>query len=154
MEDNNKNLAYYMNLPYTIEITQDHSEDNPGWIASVKELPGCITQADTFEELEEMIKEAMRSWIEVALEDGISIPEPRMEEDYSGKFVVRLPKSLHRDLVELSEEEGVSLNTFVIHTLARAVGSHSQKTAKTKSDQLYRIEKGLKINRVIADKDN
>ena len=143
-----------MNLPYRIEVTQDHSEDNPGWVAMIKELPGCITQADTFEELEEMIKDSMRSWIEVALEDGLAIPEPRVEDDFSGKFVVRLPKSLHRELVELSDEEGVSLNTFVIHALARAVGSHSQQTATTKSDQLYRVDKGLKINHVIVDKEN
>ena len=143
-----------MNLPYRIEVTQDHSKDNPGWVANVKELPGCITQADTFEELEEMIKDSMRSWIEVALEDGLAIPEPRVEDDFSGKFVVRLPKSLHRELVELSDEEGVSLNTFVIQALARAVGSHSQQTATTKSDQLYRVDKGLKINHVIADKEN
>jgi antitoxin HicB len=106
MEEKIKNLAYYINLPYTIEITQDHSEDNPGWVARVKELPGCITQADSFDELEAMIKDAICSWIEVALEDGIPIPEPRLEDEYSGKFVVRLPKSLHRDLVERSEDEG------------------------------------------------
>jgi antitoxin HicB len=153
MEEKIKNLAYYINLPYTIEITQDHSEDNPGWVARVKELPGCITQADSFDELEAMIKDAICSWIEVALEDGIPIPEPRLEDEYSGKFVVRLPKSLHRDLVERSEDEGVSLNTFVIDTLARAMGTHRQHTTIPKSDQLYSIEKSSHINRVIADKD-
>ena len=152
MKKIDKNSTYYMNLPYTIEVMQDQSEDNPGWVTSVKELPGCITQADTFEELEEMIKDSMRNWIEVALEDGIIIPEPRMEDDFSGKFVVRLPKSLHRELVELSEEEGVSLNTFVIQALARAVGSQSQKSTKKNKGQLYRVDKGLPINRVIADK--
>jgi len=154
MKNINKKLDYYMKLPYRIEVTQDHSEENPGWVAKVKELPGCITQADTFEELEEMIFDALRSWIEIALEDGVTIPEPRSDAEYSGKFVVRLPKSLHRALVELSDEEGVSLNTFVIQALARAVGSPSQQTATTKSDQLYRVDKGLKINHVIADNEN
>jgi hypothetical protein len=71
-----------------------------------------------------MIREAMQLWLEVALEEGIPIPEPRPEEDYSGKFVVRVPRSLHRELVEHAEREGVSLNQYINVVLARAVGRH------------------------------
>lgn len=152
MKENYKDINYYLGLPYSIEITRDTDEENPGWVAKIKELPGCITQADIFEELEGMVQDAMRSWIEVALEDGIAIPEPRLDEGYSGKFVVRLPKSLHRDLVELSEEEGVSLNTWVIHTLAKSVGQINQNSGKTVDELLYRKEKRLPYNRIIADK--
>ena len=49
-----------MQLPYTIEVHHDTSVDPSGWVARVVELPGCITQADTLEELGEMIKEAMK----------------------------------------------------------------------------------------------
>jgi hypothetical protein len=69
-----------------------------------------------------MIQDAMRGWIEVSLEDGDPIPEPRLLEDYSGKFVVRLPRSLHRDLVEMASQEGVSLNQYVNVALGRSVG--------------------------------
>jgi antitoxin HicB len=149
---NRKTLEYYMDLPYAIEVMRDTDEENPGWVAKIKELPGCLTQADTFEELEEMIHDAMRSWIEVALEDGISIPEPRLEDDYSGKFVVRLPRSLHRELVEQSELEGVSLNTWVINILAKSVGAKSQSISPAKSEQLYRQDNDLKVDRIIAEK--
>jgi antitoxin HicB len=118
-----RTIDEYLALPYTIEVSWDQSDDHPGWFARVVELPGCMTQADTFEELEAMIKDAMRAWIEAALEDGQAIPEPRPVESYSGKFVVRVPKSLHRELVETAERDGVSLNTFVNVALARAVGS-------------------------------
>lgn len=111
----------YLKLPYHIEIIRDEDEENPGWAARVIELPGCITQGDTFEELGEMIEDAMRGWIGIALEDGIPVPEPAPDEDYSGKFVVRLPRSLHRQLAEAAEREGVSLNQFVNVALARAV---------------------------------
>lgn len=111
----------YLKLPYHIEIIRDEDTENPGWVARVIELPGCITQGDTFEELGEMIEDAMRGWIAVALEDGIPVPEPAPDEDYSGKFVVRLPRSLHRQLAETAEREGVSLNQFVNVALARAV---------------------------------
>lgn len=111
----------YLKLPYHIEVVYDNDEENPGWVARVRELRGCITQGDTFEELGEMIQDAMRGWLEIALEDNIPIPEPAPDEDYSGKFVVRLPRSLHRELAQRAEQEGVSLNQFVNVALARAV---------------------------------
>lgn len=40
---------------------------------------------------------------------------------YSGKFTVRLPKSLHQALVNRAEKEGVSLNLFVTNALSRTV---------------------------------
>ena len=122
MDEQNKDLSYYLSLPYTIEVILDNDEENPGWVARVVELPGCITQADCFEELGEMIQDAMRGWIEVGLEDGITIPEPYSHEDYSGKFVVRVPKYLHRELVKTAERENVSLNAFISTTLGKAVG--------------------------------
>jgi antitoxin HicB len=122
MEEPNKDLLYYLSLPYTIEVSRDNDEENPGWVARVVELPGCITQADSFEELGEMIQDAMRGWIEVGLEAGIPIPEPNAREEYSGKFVVRVPKYLHRELVKTAERENVSLNAFISTTLGKAVG--------------------------------
>ncbi len=112
----------YLKLPYAIEVVYDQSDDHPGWFARVVELPGCMTQADTFAELESMIEDAMRGWIEAGLEDGQPIPEPRPAESYSGKFVVRLPRSLHRQLAEAAERDGVSLNAYVSVALGRAVG--------------------------------
>lgn len=117
----NKTVEYYLSLPYTIELVPEPQE---GWFVSVKELPGCMSQGDTPEEAIEMIQDAMRGWIEVSLEDGDPIPEPRPLEDYSGKFVVRVPHSLHRELVEHAEREGVSLNQYINVALARAVGRH------------------------------
>ena len=114
-----KTVDYYMNLPYTIELQRDVEA---GWFVRVKELPGCMSQGDTAQEAIEMVQDAMSGWLEVSLEQGHVIPEPRPEEDYSGKFVVRLPRSLHRELVEAAEHDGVSLNSFVNVSLGRAVG--------------------------------
>ena len=114
-----KKVEYYMNLPYTIEMRQ---EPEGGWFVRVKELRGCMSDGDTPEEAATMIQEAMELWLEVALEEGVPIPEPRPESDYSGKFVVRVPRSLHRELVETAEQEGVSLNQYINVTLAHTVG--------------------------------
>ncbi|RPI87345.1 MAG: toxin-antitoxin system HicB family antitoxin [Chloroflexi bacterium] len=119
----------YLKLPYTIEVVRDDDYENPGWVARVKELTGCITQGDTFEELQEMIEDSMRLWIETALEDGEEIPVPRQEEKHSGKFIVRVPRSLHRELVETAEKEGVSLNMYISTALGKAVGISASKKA-------------------------
>jgi predicted HicB family RNase H-like nuclease len=88
-----------------------------------------MTQADTFDELGEMIEDAMRAWIETALEDGQSIPEPRRDESYSGKFVLRVPRSLHRELAEAAERDNVSLNTFSVTALSKAIGGQVSASA-------------------------
>jgi antitoxin HicB len=126
----NKTLDDYLHLPYTIEVTRDAGESYSGLFARVVELPGCMTQADTFDELEEMIEDAMRGWIEAALESGQDIPEPHPEEKYSGKFIVRVPRSLHRALVETARREGVSLNLFVSTTLGKAIGHENSEIKK------------------------
>jgi antitoxin HicB len=72
-----KTLKYYLSLPYTIEIIPD-TEDG-GYVARIKELRGCLTQADKWEELQLMIQEAKEGWLETALESGHVIPEPAGE---------------------------------------------------------------------------
>jgi antitoxin HicB len=118
MEAEEKTLDYYRSLPYTVEVR--HNED--GWFAKVVDLPGCMTWADTFEELGPMIEDAKLGWIEDAMEHGDPVPEPRPTEDFSGKVVLRMPKSLHRDLVRKAKDEGVSLNQIMVANLARSVG--------------------------------
>jgi predicted RNase H-like HicB family nuclease len=70
-----KMLEYYLSLPYTLEVIPD--TESSGWMIKIKELPGCMTQADTWGEILPMIEEAKRLWLEVALEHGHRIPEPQ-----------------------------------------------------------------------------
>lgn len=44
------------------------------------------------------------------------------DRDYSGKVMLRIPSSLHRELARQAEQEGVSLNQFAAAALAGAVG--------------------------------
>jgi antitoxin HicB len=66
----------YLKLPYHIVTIYDDTPGNSGWVAYVQEWKGCITQADTWEELGQMIHDAMKSWVTVALEEGYEIPLP------------------------------------------------------------------------------
>ncbi|OAT80357.1 type II toxin-antitoxin system HicB family antitoxin [Desulfotomaculum copahuensis] len=113
-----KDLQYYLALPYRMAITP---AEEGGYVVSIPALTGCISQGETVEEAIKMIEDAKKCWLEVALAEGIPIPEPT-DEEYSGKFNVRVPKSLHRILVEKAKEENVSLNQYINYQLSRGVG--------------------------------
>jgi predicted RNase H-like HicB family nuclease len=118
-----KTIDEYLDLPYAFVVTRDVDEEGrAGWVAEVEELPGCISQGGTPDEALENVRDAMRAWISVALDDGVEVSEPRAAADYSGRFLVRVPASPHADLARRASHEGVSLNQFVTGALAGAVG--------------------------------
>ena len=86
--------------------------------AKVLELDGCQSTGDTFEEAYQSLREAMEGWIEAKLEGGFEIPLPIGYEQFSGKFIVRIPKSLHYKLSVEAEQEGVSLNQYALYKLS------------------------------------
>lgn len=115
-----KDIDYYMKLPYKIIIKPSVEG---GYVAFIPELEGCITQAETLHELAEMIEDAKLCWLESALEDGVVIPEPTDDEEYSGKFNLRIPKSLHKDLATKAKDENVSLNQMATYLLAKGLNT-------------------------------
>jgi predicted RNase H-like HicB family nuclease len=116
-----KTVDDYMDLPYTF-LTVKQPDDT--FFIKVKELEGCMSVGDSIEDAYVMIRDAMRSWISMALEEQDTIPEPESlsTREYSGKFVVRTPTSLHRELAEKAEANHVSLNAFVVSLLSRQSG--------------------------------
>lgn len=113
-------LKYYMSLPYSIVIRLDEQGD---YVARVDELPGCTAHGKTQEEALAVLRDVMESWISDCLEAGDPIPEPEPEDELpSGKWVQRVPRSLHKKLAALAKKEKVSLNQLVASFLAEAVG--------------------------------
>lgn len=113
------NVADYLNLPYDCVIKQIVDESGIYFHATVLELDGCQSTGETFQEAYEGLREAMEGWIEIKLKNGYSVPVPIDTENYSGKFVLRLPKSLHCRLAMEAEKEGVSLNQYALYKLAQ-----------------------------------
>ena len=111
-----KNLKYYLNLDYTIRLKEN---SDGSFFAEIEELPGCMTEGDNKEEALDMLEDARKAWLMVALKRKITIPEPSSNE-FSGKFNVRVPKFLHRMLAYKAKNEGVSLNTLISTTLSSA----------------------------------
>ena len=121
-----KNLEYYMRLPYKIEIVPD--EEGDGYHAEIPDLKGCMAFGETIEEALNTLEDVKKAWLEIALERGWSIAEPVDLElrAYSGRFNVRLPRYLHRNLARLAESNSTSLNQLVVAFLAEAVSEQRQ----------------------------
>jgi predicted RNase H-like HicB family nuclease len=126
-------LEHYLALEYHYIVVPDDGS----FFIKFPDLPGCITQVEDPAEIAAMAEEIRTLWIEGEYEDGHDIPEPSYFSGYSGKFVVRLPKRLHRDLAESAERDGVSLNAYVMSLLAE------RNLAAQIDARLDRIERSL-----------
>ena len=113
-----KKVKDYMKLPYNYIIQPIEDESGAYYYAKVLEFDGCQSTGETFEESYNNLKEAMEGWIETKLEAGLDIPIPVGYEDFSGKFMIRIPKSLHYKLTIEAKQEGVSLNQYALYKLS------------------------------------
>ncbi|PSB57258.1 type II toxin-antitoxin system HicB family antitoxin [Chamaesiphon polymorphus] len=68
-----RTLADYLNLKYPITL---HADPDGGYVAEIKDLPGCLTQGETIEATLENINEARELWLETVYELGKTIPLP------------------------------------------------------------------------------
>lgn len=116
---NEQPLEYYLDLVYSVTLDPD---PEGGYVAQIRDLPGCLTQGETLEETMANIQEARELWIETAYEMGDPISLPNTMSEYSGKLLLRMPKSLHRDLARQAEVESVSLNQYINLLLSKTSG--------------------------------
>ncbi|NJA06892.1 toxin-antitoxin system HicB family antitoxin [Methylococcaceae bacterium WWC4] len=98
------------------------SDESGGYSASVLEFPGCFAEGDTAEEAIKNLESSAESWVAAAIESGYTVRSPIDFDGCSGKTVVRMPRSLHKQAVELAELEGCSLNQLLVTAIAHYVG--------------------------------
>jgi predicted RNase H-like HicB family nuclease len=108
-----------MALPYSKVVTFYDDESGQYFVSEVLELSGCSSTGDTETEALECLKEAMEGYLQTKLDYGDPIPEPVKTEEFNGKFLLRLPKTLHRKLSYESKKEGVSLNQYALYKLSQ-----------------------------------
>jgi predicted HicB family RNase H-like nuclease len=112
----------YLRRPYARVILP---ESDGTFRGEIIEFPGCIASGQTAAETLSNLEEAANSWILAAQARGQNIPEPvEASNDFSGRLALRLPRSLHKKATWVAEREGVSLNQFIVVSLAEAVGEY------------------------------
>lgn len=102
--------------------------DGGGYLITFPDLPGCMSDGETEAEAVANGREAFIAVVSALADMGRDIPAPSFSSDdaaapgVSGKFVARVPKSIHAKLTIRAKAEGVSLNTLVLTLIAEGLG--------------------------------
>ncbi len=93
---------------YTYRVTW--SEDDQEYVGLCAEFPGLSWLAASPEAALRGIRRVVADSVEDMQCSGERVPEPLASRKFSGKFMVRVPPELHRELTLQAAEAGVSLN--------------------------------------------
>ena len=96
------------------------SEKDQEHVALCSEFPSLNWLAATPEGALRGIRKTVAKVVADMQASNEQIPEPLVSRTYSGKFMVRIPPAVHRDLTMEAAEEQVSLNRLVSAKLAHA----------------------------------
>jgi antitoxin HicB len=103
-------------------------DEGGGFLITLPDLPGCMADGATEAETIEAGRDAFLCWVSAAADMGDPIPAPKFRTvvadttEPSGKFVQRVPKSIHAQLAVRAKQEGVSLNSLVLAFIADGLG--------------------------------
>lgn len=121
------------------------SEEDSGFIATCPDFPGLSSFGETEDEALSEAKIALGLFVESLGESGDELPVPTQVTEYSGQIRFRMPKSLHGSLVQQSNNEGVSLNTWMVTLLS---GSNSSTMLADKvCSKIDKVEKAIHLQR-------
>lgn len=107
---------------YRIIIQPLDADDGGGYLVRVPELPGCMADGETIEEAIKDVEGAIEQWIATAVSLGRPVPDPGSFASFSGKWVQRVSKRLHMELVTTAASEGISLNQLVVSLVSKGLG--------------------------------
>jgi predicted RNase H-like HicB family nuclease len=112
-------VVEYLRKPYSrILIPQDDGS----FSAEILEFPGCFAHGDSADSAYASLEDAATSWLLACLEGNIPIPPPLTNYEVSGKFALRLPRSLYVKATLAAAKEGTSLNQWVTSAVSERLG--------------------------------
>jgi antitoxin HicB len=115
--------AEYLKRPYSRVVVP---ESDGTFRGEILEFPGCIASGDTAQETLAKLEDVAESWLQSMLDRGQQIPDPLEANNYSGKLVLRLSKSVHQKAAIAARLDGVSLNYFIANCVAECIGARSR----------------------------
>lgn len=117
-----KEAQKYLSKPYSrILVPQDAG----GFSAEVLEFPGCFAEGETADETYANLEACASDWLVAMIEKGEHIPSPLTNYEASGRFALRLPRSLYARAAKAAAKEGISLNQYISNAVAERLGSTS-----------------------------
>jgi predicted HicB family RNase H-like nuclease len=125
-EVSDSTVQYYVALPYHVALASDGTDGEQPWCARVEELPGCTAAGASAVDAVAAVPDAIAAWVAQALAAGREVPEPRSARSFSGRLLLRMPLSLHAELAQAAERDGVSLNAYITAQLAVAIHARAE----------------------------
>ncbi|HRQ42192.1 MAG TPA: toxin-antitoxin system HicB family antitoxin [Chloroflexota bacterium] len=107
---------------YPFEIRPLTAAEGGGFLISFPDFSECISDGETVEEAIQNGLDALQETIAALESLNLPVPEPGSGGSYSGKFIQRVPKSMHARLAMRAKQEGVSMNSLVTTILAESLG--------------------------------
>jgi antitoxin HicB len=107
---------------YPFEVRPLSAEEGGGFLISYPDFSDCISDGETVEEALTNGKDALKATIAALKAKELPVPAPNGGGVASGKFVARVPKTVHARLTSRAKAEGVSLNTLVLSFIAEGLG--------------------------------
>ena len=102
---------------YTYRVTW--SENDKEYVGLCAEFPSLSWLAKRPETALKGIRDLVADVVKDMLKTGEKAPQPLSEKNFSGKFMVRVPPEIHRELAIQAAESGVSLNRLASAKLSR-----------------------------------
>ena len=101
---------------YTYRVTWS-AEDNE-YVGLCAEFPSLSWLSATPEAALKGIRKTVEEVIRDMTDNGEEVPQPLASKHFSGKFVLRVPPEVHRNLAIQAAESGVSINRLVSSRLS------------------------------------
>lgn len=98
------------------------SEEDQEFVGLCAEFPGLSWLEPDPDDALKGIRSVVKECVDDMVRTGEDIPLPISTREYSGKFIVRVPPEVHRNLAVEAAEAGVSLNRIVSARLANQGG--------------------------------
>jgi antitoxin HicB len=110
---------------YPFEIRPLTAKEGGGFLISYTDFAECISDGENVQEALVNGQDALQATIEALQAKAMAVPAPNSGGVASGKFVARVPKTIHAQLATRAKAEGVSLNTLVLAFVAQGLGQRA-----------------------------
>ena len=107
---------------YPFEIRPLSQNEGGGFLISYPDFAECISDGETVEDALKNGQDALKASIAALKAKDFPVPVANSGGIASGKFVARVPKTIHAQLTARARTEGVSLNTLVVTFIAQGLG--------------------------------
>jgi len=112
---------------YPFEVRPLSTEEGGGYLISFPDFAECISDGESVDEAIANGRDALKATIAALKSRKLPVPAPNSGGVASGKFVARVPKTVHAQLATRARAEGVSLNALVLTFIAQGLGGSGSK---------------------------